>query len=155
MYLTQCITCATGDVEYWNENDSDIDEDFSIDVQSDEPATPNPGEASQDGDLSTDVIWWVVVFTCLFETLHSLSSRAITWLLHFLSSLFFFLSRYSNSTANIARAFPSTLHQCTNYPRVSICISCVLHYNVFSYDLSFMASVKHGDKGLKHCSHVC
>ena len=35
MYLTQCITCATGDVEYWNENDSDIDEDFSMDVQSD------------------------------------------------------------------------------------------------------------------------
>ena len=78
-----------GDMEYWNENDSDINEDFSEEMHSDEPATPSPSKASQGDSLNKDeksVIWWVVAFTCVFETLHSLSSRATTGLLHFLST---------------------------------------------------------------------
>ena len=58
-------------------------------MHSDEPATPSPSKASQGDSLNKDeksVIWWVVAFTCVFETLHSLSSRATTGLLHFLST---------------------------------------------------------------------
>ena len=83
-------------MEYWDENDSDVDNDFSQDKCSDEPLTPNPGHESQEDELNQDersVIWWVVAFTCVFQTLHSVSSRAMAWLLHLLGSLFCFLSQ--------------------------------------------------------------
>ena len=82
-------------MEWWDENN---DEDISEDVQNDEPDTPIQEMTSQE-DLTRDersVIWWVVVFTCLLQTMHSLPSRAIVWLLHFLGSLFTFLSQYSS-----------------------------------------------------------
>ena len=49
-------------MEYWDENDSDVDNDFSQDKCSDEPLTPNPGHESQENELNQDersVIWWV------------------------------------------------------------------------------------------------
>ena len=116
-------------MEYWNESDSDIDEDFSVaDLQNDEPKSPDLPMASHEDEKS--IIWWVVVFTCLLETLHSLPSQAITWLLKFLSSLFVFLSEYSYNIANIAYAFPSTLHQRTNFILQKLSLPSVQRYVV-------------------------
>ena len=42
---------------------NDINEDFSEEMHSDEPATPSPSKASQGDSLNKDeksVIWWVV-----------------------------------------------------------------------------------------------
>jgi len=61
----------TGDTEYWNESDSEIDEDFSQEM-SEEPPTPDESYASQAEQLSNDeqsVIWWVIAFSCVFELL--------------------------------------------------------------------------------------
>ena len=62
----------TGDVEYWNEEDSEIDEDFSpvTHVHDEEPPTPavTPGDGLSSDEQS--VVWWMVAFTCMFETLH-------------------------------------------------------------------------------------
>lgn len=146
---------CTGDIEYWDESDSAIDEDFTQKESAESP-TPNRGWASQesqDEGLSKDersLIWWVVAFTCVFETLHTLSSRAVAWLLHFLSSLFFFLGQYSNEIANIAHAFPSTLHQRSNY-MYHLFLHCSLYFCV----LIFIAFVRNGAKGLKTCNHIC
>ena len=128
----------TGETEYWNESDSEIDEDFSQE-KSNEPPTPDESHASQAEELSNDeqsVVWWVIAFTCVFETLHSLSSRAVAWLLHLLSSLFLFLSEYSNKIGNIARAFPSTLHQRFNYINEKLCLPSLRRYVVCQACLS-------------------
>ena len=122
-------------MEWWDENN---DEDISEDVQNDEPDTPIQEMASQE-DLTRDersVIWWVVVFTCLLQTMHSLPSRAIVWLLHFLGSLFTFLSQYSNNIANIAHAFPSTLHRRTSYISKNLSLPSVHRYVVCQACLS-------------------
>ena len=74
--------------------------------------------ASQDEGLNEEeraVICWVVAFTCIFETLHSVSSRAMGWLLWFLGSLLQFLGHYSQEIAKVARLFPCTLHQRSKY----------------------------------------
>ena len=106
-----------GDVEYWNEDDLDFEHDFLVDSDC-EPPTPLLDITSQDESLNREeqaVIWWVVAFTCVFETLHSVSSRAIGWLLHLLGSLLHCLGHYSQQIARIARAFPCTLHQRSKY----------------------------------------
>ena len=129
-------------MEYWDENDSDVDNDFSQDKCSDEPLTPNPGHESQEDGLNQDersVIWWVVVFTCVFETLHSVSSRAMAWLLHLLGSLFCFLSQYSKNIANIAHAFPSTLHQRSQYINEKLSLPSLRRYVVCQACLSLNA----------------
>lgn len=112
-------------MEYWDEQDSDIDEDFSL---AEEPTSPLATH-----DINRDeqsVIWWVLVFTCLLETLHSLPSRGITWVLQFFSRLLLFLSRYSNSIGNIAHAFPSTLYQCNNFIQECLSLPSVHRYVV-------------------------
>lgn len=73
------------------------------------------------------VIWWVVAFSCLFQTLHSLSSRAVTWLLKFLGALIAFFGLYSKEIAEIAFAFPSTLYQ---YLKEWLSVASVCHYIV-------------------------
>ena len=125
-------------MEYWDESDSDINEDFSVaDLQNDEPNTPDLPMTSQEvNEDEKSIIWWVVVFTCLLETLHSLPSRAITWLLKFLSSLFVFLSQYFNNIANIAHTFPSTLHQRTNFILQKLSLPSVQRYVVCQACLS-------------------
>ena len=76
------------------------------------------------------MIWWVVAFTCVFETLHSVSSRAIGWLLHLLGSLLHCLGHYSQQIARIARAFPCTLHQRSKYLEKKKSLSSVHQYVV-------------------------
>ena len=51
----------------------------------------------------------MVVFTCVFQTLHSIPSRAVQWLLQFLYCLLTVLGRYSPKIANIARGFPRSI----------------------------------------------
>ena len=101
--ITVSNTCHAGDVEYWNEEDSEIEEDFSLITHADEPLSPPRSETFDDsltpGEQS--VVWWVVAFTCLFETLHTVSSRAIAWLLRFFGVLLACLGNYSRDIANI------------------------------------------------------
>ena len=156
------ICLNTADVEYWDENDSDVDNDFSQDKCSDEPLTPNPGHESQEDGLNQDersVIWWVVAFTCVFETLHSMSSRAMAWLLHLLGSLFCFLSQYSKNIANIAHAFPSTLHQRSQYINEKLSLPSLRQYVVCQACLSLNAYddclERRGSRMLvKSCPHL-
>lgn len=76
------------------------------------------------------VVWWIIAFTCVFETLHSLSARAIAWLLSLLGCLLTFLSRYSDKIANIAHAFPSTIYKRSQYLKERINIPSVCNYVV-------------------------
>ena len=98
------------DVEYWQESDAEVNRDLPSQCP-DEPASPH---INDDDDLDNEqaaFVWWVVVFTCVFQTLHSLSSRAVQWLLKFLGVAFTFLSRYSPAIGQMAQKLPTTLHQ--------------------------------------------
>ena len=59
------------ETEYWDE-DNDWDADFP-------PESPSPSDDSEDVQFDAEqrvIPWWVVVFTCTLQTLHSLPSRA-------------------------------------------------------------------------------
>ena len=62
-----------------------------------------------------EIVWWLVAFTCAFQTLHGLSSRAIQWLLKFLGALLTLMGSYSEKIAGISVAFPSSIYQRSRY----------------------------------------
>ena len=137
-----------------------MDADFPPAADGHEPHAPSQGYDPLDESLTPDeqaVVWWIVVFTCVFQTLHSLSSRAVAWLLQFLGSLFVFLGRYSKVIANIARVFPSTLYQRTQYLKQKLVLPSVHRYVVCPTCLSLynykQCLVKRGTQTLiKLCS---
>ena len=58
------------DVKYWQESDTKVNRDLPSQCP-DEPASPH---INDDDDLDNEkaaFVWWVVVFTCVFQTLHS------------------------------------------------------------------------------------
>ena len=106
LYLLQ-----TEPVEYWDDDDSIIDEDFPPDAPM---LTEETLCHSQSGQLYVDqhaIVWWVVVFTSLFQTLHSLLVRAVQWLLNFLLCLIAVLGKFSPKIFNIVQVFPGTISQ--------------------------------------------
>lgn len=86
------------------------------------------------------VVWWLVVFTCTLQTLHSLSLRAVQWLLKFLAVLLTYLGRYSNKISRIAKAFPSTLYLRAKYLNDKMCavpivlkVVCPTCHSLYNY----------------------
>jgi len=122
----------------------DIEEDFSTQASNDEPTIPPPSQTVSDEGLTPDeqaVVWWIVAFTCIFETLHSLSSRAVTWLLKFFGAVFSLLGNFSQPIARMARVFPSTLHRRAQYlhekiflPSVSRYVVCPACLSLYDYE---------------------
>ena len=111
-------------MEHWDESDSEIDADNLTQcdehVQVDKPL---------DQELDS-FVWWVVAFTCIFQTLHSLSARAIQWLLLFLSVTFTFLGKFSERISRIATSFPSTIYRRTQFLKQYISTPSVKHFVV-------------------------
>ena len=100
---------SIGQLEHWEENYSDIDAEFPFDLKCSSPNLKDIDETLDHHDLNQDeqaIVWWIVVFTCVLQTLHSLPARAIEWLLKFLSTLLVFLGRYTDEIRRIAIAFP-------------------------------------------------
>ena len=133
------LTNTLDELEYWNEEDDEIDMDI-----------PPPQEPSDDAytvideqddmDVNT-VVWWIVMFTCVFQTLHSLSERAVHWLLKFLSTLITVMGRYSEKIARIAAAFPSTIYCRTQYlknklltPTVCSSVVCQACHSLYDFN---------------------
>ena len=115
-----------GEIEHWNEDDSDIDADFKdLSPTSDCVQVDYLCEANDKA-----IIWWIVAFTCVFQTLHSLSSRSISWLLMFLSTMLTFFGRHSDKIARLSTAFPSTLYQRNQYLNKLLVIPSVYNYVV-------------------------
>lgn len=119
--------CILGETEYWNENDFDLDDDFSV------PSSKPVAAVSQVEDNCKDdeaVVWWVIAFTCTFQALHSLSSRAVAWLLIFLHAMLTLFGRWSDRIARIAQAFPSTLYRRDQYLNKLFVVPSVMKYVV-------------------------
>ena len=100
------------DAEYWVESDSDLKLDCDIDLE--EPIS-SALESHQLDDAQENTVWWLVAFTCIIQSLHSLPVRSVEFLLNFLGALLSYLGRYSRSISVIAGAFPRTLHTRAQY----------------------------------------
>ena len=69
------IIYVDDEVEFWEKNDNDLDADFPPSVSPDTPRFDlNEPALDQEQEV---FIWWVITFTCIFQTLHMLSSRAV------------------------------------------------------------------------------
>ena len=113
------------DIEYWKESDDEIEGDIQECAQSEPNAQDIQMDSQQQAGLDSEqaaVVWWVVMFTCTLQSLHSLSLRAVKWLLKFLVVLLTFLGRYSDKISEIARAFPCTLFLRTKYIREKVSV---------------------------------
>lgn len=118
--------------EHWNECDSDLEADFCTTTTNNDPPALQLLEQA-DEEIHRDhqaFIWWIVAFTCVFQTLHSLSSRAVGWLLLLFGSLLSYLGLFSDEIAKIAQAFPSTLHLREQYLREKLNTSPIKRYVV-------------------------
>ena len=65
---------------------------------------------SEQDKSSRSIIWWIVLFVNVFQTLHDISDQAIPWLLKFLWALLTFLGTYSPVIAKASKFFPSSLY---------------------------------------------
>ena len=111
MYLF-CVLDPEEVAECWVENDSDLKMDCDSEP---EELAPNALELHQLDNAQETALWWLVAFTCILQSLHSLPMRAVEFLLKFLSALLSYLGIYSKSVADIARAFPCSLHNRAQY----------------------------------------
>ena len=143
-----------GEIEHWNEDDSDIDADFKdLSPTSDCVQVDHLCEANDKA-----IIWWIVTFTCVFQTLHSLSSRSISWLLMFLSTMLTFFGRHSDKIARLSTAFPSTLYQRNQYLNKLLVIPSVYNYVVcptclFLYKYEHCLEIRGAQTQIKPCPH--
>ena len=99
----------TGDIqEYWIESDGEIEED--IQQPSPPPLLIDTPERSEDREVNA-IVWWILTFVYLFQTLHFIPETAISWLIRFISFLMKFMGKYSPRIMQIAKAIPCSAYQ--------------------------------------------
>ena len=103
--LTNYIFVIEFEAEYW-EQDEDSEEPFEEPSADPTEATP---PSPEDKEVSA-VVWWIVAFISLFQSLHVISDRAIAWLIKFISILLNYCGHFSLKLKNVARALPRSLY---------------------------------------------
>lgn len=142
-------------VEYWDDGDSEIECDFP-DLPIEERIC-----SSQSEQLNPEqhaIVWWVVLFSALFQTMHSLPIRAVQWLLKFILCLLTILGNFSPQVRLIADAFLGTVAQRSQYfknilPATTITnmVVCPACHSIFPFNECFE---KRGSQLIpRHCSN--
>ena len=72
------MKCRKQNIESDNELEEDIQEHTSP-VEDEQPILLDSQTQGLDSEQEARV-WWLVMFTCMFQCLHSMSTRAIEWL---------------------------------------------------------------------------
>ena len=113
VYIGFNYVLLDNEVEYWGESDSENDADVQPHFEEEQqPQSPDdiPPSASTPQEYSEPLIWWIVAFVSIFQTLHSISDRAISWLLHFKGTLLQYCGLLSPMLKNTAERFPNTIY---------------------------------------------
>ena len=77
-----------------------------------EPSSVPPSPAQDDTKASPEhfevktVVWWIVAFISLFQTLHVIPDRAVAWLVKFITILLNYFGRFAPKLQNMAVALP-------------------------------------------------
>ena len=77
--------------EYWAESDNEIE----ADLQSIPPPLFADSPPRHDEKDVKSVVWWIVLFVSVFQTLHFIPEKAISWLIRFLCVLLKYLAQFS------------------------------------------------------------
>lgn len=74
-------------------------------------------ESAADNQKDQAVVWWLVMFVGLFQALHSITDRATTWLIRFLSALLKCLATLSqcDRIQRIYSLFPTSFYRFKQY----------------------------------------
>ena len=70
-------------------------------------STPNASPAKAETD---PLVWWIVAFVSVFQTLHCISDRGIAWLLKFLAVLLHYCGNLSPRLLRVSQALPSSIY---------------------------------------------
>ena len=97
------------ETEYWCESDSEIEQDLNPHQIPPSPLQTDRASKSPDREHEP-LVWWIVAFVSIFQTLDSISDQAIEWLVKFIGVLLHFLVCYSPRLQRVAGAFPNTLY---------------------------------------------
>ena len=126
-------------MEYWDDDGSEIDCDFPSDPPTEEDMCST--QTHRLDSVQRAVVWWVVVFTTVFETLHSLPLRAIQWLLKFLLCVLTVMGMFSPKINHVADAFPGTISRRSQYlqnvlpvPSITNMVVCQSCHSIFSFE---------------------
>ena len=127
--------------EYWVESDTEVEEDL-IGEQA-VPLSPAPilpanniGESLVDIDVQP-IVW---CFISLYQTLHSISDKAVTWLLKFMTVFLKFCGSFSPKLQRVYEVFPSSLYLRDKYLKINSdsivyrYVVCPLCHALFKYD---------------------
>ena len=96
------------------------------------PSLDDEGTCCDDEECKA-LVWWIVTFLSLFQTLHFLPDRAIYWLIKFIYTVFKFCGRYSPKLSLIADALPRSLHLKNKYLKglnFGLSEECIVKYVV-------------------------
>ena len=126
-------------MEFWAETEEELIDDIQS-VAPCRPPLPAEEEPGHDVECHT-VVWWVVVFVSLFQTIHSISDKAISWLLKFIHALLKYCGQFSVKLECIARYMPGSLHRRDRYLEEQLYstkfqhyIVCPLCHSLYTYD---------------------
>ena len=120
--------------EHWIESDNEIE----MDVQTLVPPPllcDSPQKSKEDQEMEA-VVWWIVAFLSLFQTLHFIPERAMSWLFRFLCTLLKYCNRFTPRIAQIIKLLPSSPYMRDKYLSKGtidilqhvVCRDCHSHY---------------------------
>ena len=123
-------------MEYWAESDDELKNDCGSEP---EPLSDNLELRNLDDDQES-AVWWIVAFTCVMQTLHSMSLQSVEFLLKFLAGLLTFLGRYSAKIAEIASALPCSVYSRSKFLENTLClvpvatmVVCLRCHSLYNY----------------------
>ena len=109
-------------MECWVESDDDVDEDLC------QPPLFQQSLESPQKSSDEPIVWWIVAFISLIQTLHKLPDRAVSWLIKFLCVLLRFLGKKCDKVARIAQALPQSLYLLRRYNIAKPASSNIVNY---------------------------
>ena len=94
------------ETEYWEENDMDYFQTYYLGSQEVPPLTKgfNNDKLILEEEAT---VWWIVLFTFVFQTPHKVPARAMEWLLKFLGVIICFLGKFADTTKWLASYLPN------------------------------------------------
>lgn len=116
------------ETEYGMESDGEIETDIQ---QSVSPSLPLDSPPNQEEQETKAVVWWIVAYVSLFQSLHFIPDRAISWRFKFLYVLLKYCCRFSSRIMQIEEDLPHSLYlrgknlQCLSNSK-EICRCCLL-----------------------------
>ena len=100
------------DVEFWDESDTEIDEDIdNADSRCMSPLNDSDNENESNMAERRLTVRWIIVILSIFQTHFILTAAAMKWLLKFLIALLRYLGKYSPKLTEIADGLPQSLYQ--------------------------------------------